>query len=289
MPLYTLGLGQFIFTSKDRTRTGLNSWTVSKVVRKSQSQFSCTMPVLALVASPWSGVTRSLGIHRQKNLKSGQRRFKASELDLRNSDVGFLKQACLSCELDAKQRECLDVWLHSGSWPSEHQEVVGAVLLQKPRALQQLGNITNRESFLLWHAWGSPAPHLANPQWLLFDVLASTCFQQPLDHRAHVGQLKLAEQRSSWTMCLREEALQQLNDSLCSDGRALRDVLQGWGVESSRELTVFTSLAPVVFLTVRGKWPVLADMVRCTEQQVRRPRGALFSVARVIAVQYRER
>ena len=42
-----------------------------------------------------------------------------------------------------------------------------------------------------------------------------------------------------------------------------------------KDFVVFTSLAPIVFLTVRNRWPVLADLARCTPQLLRNPQGGV--------------
>lgn len=222
--------------------------------------------VIVLLATPWAGVTRSAGQHRHKELHSGRRRFKASELQLRASDVAHIREACRSCRVSEEQLQCLDVWAQTGSWPSDSQLTVGALLLCKPRAFKHMGDLRDPESFLLWHAWGCPLPHLTKPQWLLFDVVKSCCFVEPLDHRPYANQLKQAEQRTSWTVRLPPEALHQLYDSICLDGNRCDEHFLDWvdwgKQRESSEFTVFTTLAPLVLLASHGRWPVLADMAR---------------------------
>ena len=72
-------------------------------------------------------------------------------------------------------------------------------------------------------------PHTDEPQWLLFDVADGVSFQQGLHHQAYVGQIKQAEQRSSWTVRLPMASLQELQNTLCADGRAFSEQLRDWG------------------------------------------------------------
>ena len=231
--------------------------------------------VIALLSTPFSGTTRQDGRRRFAARKEGRRRFKASDLELRSSDVDFLADACHSCGLDAAQKQRVDAWAKTGAWKTEAQLTVGAVLLAKPRGLQHMGQISGRSAAALWHSWGSPLPHLDRPQWLIFEVVASVAFLQPLDHRAFALSVKQAEQRSSWTIRLPAKEREQLQETLCTNGDTCLDNMVQWGLENLElaEYTVFTSLAPVVFLMMRGKFNILADMARFTPKLRRNPRG----------------
>ena len=119
-----------------------------------------------------------------------------------------------------------------------------------------------------------PRPHYANPQLLLFEVVHSICFQQQMDFRAFATNMKVSEQRSSWTVRLPQEVLQQLHQAMCCSGRPCQTHFQEWGVpDGQAEFPVFTSLGPIVLLVARDKWHTLADLPRCAPELLRRPRG----------------
>ena len=231
-------------------------------------------PVIVLLASPWAGLTRSSGRHRHAALREGHRRYKASELELRNSDVQFIQEACAPLLEHPVQKTKLESWVRTGTWPSEVQCTVGALLLSKPTGFRHLGQLQDRETFALWHSWGCPAPHLQQPQWLLFQVLDSVCFTETLDHQACVCFAKQAEQRSAWTVRLPMAQVEKLHSTRCSNGKICEEVFVEWGMENpQQEFTVFTTLSPLVFLTARKRWRVLADIARCTPKQLRNPQG----------------
>ena len=177
--------------------------------------------------------------------------------------------------MSARDKEMCKSWAASGSWPGEIQLTIGAALLKgQPRALQDLGCLQSRDEFAVWHAWGSPAPHHCKPQWFLFDVVEAVRFQIGLDHRPFVQQLRLAEQRSSWTVHLSKDGAATLENMLTLDGRTCAEVFLAWGVEIMPEYhTVFTTLGPLVQLVASGYWGVLADVARTTIAITRRFMG----------------
>ena len=235
------------------------------------------MMVVVLLATPWVGATRSAGKHRHKALVEGHARFKASELQLRASDVERIESAMRTCRLSDQDTSHFNQWLQNGTWPAENQLTVGAVRLQPARPLKHMGILSQREDYILWHAWGSPNVHALQPQWLLFDVLDATSFNAPMDHRVFANNLKIAVDRSSWTVRLSDEALQVLLAAPCTDGRSCAESFQEWGVPPDQhEFVVFTSLHPLVVLIQRTKWHVLADVCRCAPDLLRRPRGCLL-------------
>ena len=105
--------------------------------------------------------------------------------------------------------------------------------------------------------------HQQNPQWLLFDIAASLCFNREVDHRAFATNLKIAEQRTSWSVRLSPQAAQDLGAMVCLDGRSCSEHFDAWGVSAEqREFPVFTALGPVIYLVAHGKWHTLADLPR---------------------------
>ena len=226
---------------------------------------------VALLATPWA---RLAGRHLQRSFLGQQRKYKASEDQLRASDVSFISDSLQSLPLSVEEQQSFNGWLQTGIWPNEKQCVIGAVCLRRPLGLQHMGVLDNQEKIVLWHAWGCPRPHYANPQLLLFEVVRSICFQQQGDFRAFATNMKVSEQRSSWTIRLPQEVLQQLHQAMCCSGRPCQTHFQEWGVpDGQAEFPVFTSLGPIVLLVARDKWHTLADLPRCTPELLRRPRG----------------
>lgn len=142
-----------------------------------------------------------------------------------------------------------------------------------------MGELRSREDFALWHAWGRPMPHHQHPPLLLFDVLDSVRFVNSHDFRAYTERLRVAEQRSAWTLHLPESVCSTLEESPCTDGRTCRQCFREWGVEAGcRQHAVFTSLGPVVHLISFKQWHVLADIPRCTTRLMRTPKGVVLQM-----------
>ena len=228
-------------------------------------------PVVVLLATPWAAQPRQKGRSRLAGTSS---LCKASDFLIRASDVDYIKQAAESCQFAGEDRELLKTWEQLGVWTVPHQSTLGLACLKKPKPLRHMGCLEKREDFILWHAWGSPSRHDQHPQWLLFDVHDAACFTAKLDHRVYTTSLKVAEQRSSWTITLSEDALAMLHAARCIDGRSCLDCFREWGVpEDQRSFVVFTSFGPVALLVAHKKWHSLGDVCRCTTELLRRPRG----------------
>ena len=230
--------------------------------------------VIVLLSTPWAGQKQQAGQARER-WQQGQRRYKASDFQLRGSDVAYIMDKAMSCDLGGRLSDLFQKWQASGSWQDSSQLVIGAAKLQKPRGLQNMGELRSREDFLLWHAWGRPLPHEQFPQMLFFEVLESVCFVEEHDLQVFATRLRVAEQRSSWVARLSDAAQHSLQHAACTDGRSFQQCLREWGVVAdAKEHVVFTSLGPLVHLVSRGRWHVLADMARCTRQLLRKPKGA---------------
>ena len=227
--------------------------------------------VVALLATPYTPQGR-LKKDRQKD---SNRRFKAESVSLRHSDLRYILDAVRASQsLPAQQKSPIDVWAEKGIWAGCSLQTVGAVRLCRPRRFQDIGQCRSREDFVLWHAWGSPAPHATSPQWLLFDVVDAVGFSEPFDHRPFVSHLRVAEQRTSWSVHLSAGAVADLRNAKCTDDRSFNSWLLDWAVQPDQAAyPVFTSLPPIVFLVAQRRWHTLADIPRCTQQLLRRPRG----------------
>ena len=218
-------------------------------------------PVVVLLATPWAVQPRQ----KAARSSSTSSRYKASDFHIRASDVDYIKQAAESCQFSREDQELFKTWEQLGTWRVPHQSTLGIDCLKKPRPLRHMGCLETLEQFILWHAWGSPSIHEQRPQWLLFDVHDAACFTAKLDHRVYTTSLKVAEQRSSWTMTLSEDGLAMLHAARCIDGRSCLDCFRAWGVpEDQRSFVVFTSFGPVALLVAHKKWHSLGDACRCT-------------------------
>ena len=227
--------------------------------------------VVALLATPIISEKRP----KKDSKKDGNRRFKAESAALRNSDLSYLMDAVEACSgLSAAHRGALKQWSKKGRWTGDTLQTIGAVQLRKPCSLVDLGQCRSREDFVLWHAWGSPAPHSSFPNFMFFDIVDAVCFQNGIDRRPFVSSLRVAEQRTAWTVHLSEEALSDLKKAICVDGSVFEQCLLRWTAPLDQAAyPVFASLPPIVFLAARRRWHRLADIPRCTAQLLRRPRG----------------
>ena len=183
--------------------------------------------VIVLLSTPWAGQKQQAGQARER-WQQGQRRYNASDFQLRGSDVAYIMDKAMSCDLGGRLSDLFQKWQASGSWQDSSQLVIGAAKLQKPRGLQNMGELRSREDFLLWHAWGRPLPHEQFPQMLFFEVLESVCFVEEHDLQVFATRLRVAEQRSSWVARLSDAAQQSLQHAACTDGRSFQRRLREW-------------------------------------------------------------
>ena len=226
-----------------------------------------------LLATPFASQTHQ-DRRAQDEWREGKRRFKASDFQLRKSDVAFVMDAAGSCNFSPDVLQLLRKWKTEGSWQSPQQLIIGAARLSKPKGLRNMGDLQTREEFVLWHAWGRPLPHTESPQFLLFKVLDAVCFKEPLDFQVYITRLRLAEQRTSWVVHLPDVQVLSLLQSVCTNGHSFLPVLESWGMPTdARSHVVFSSLGPLVHLVAHRKWRVLADMARCTTQLLAKPKG----------------
>ena len=237
--------------------------------------------VVVLVSTPFA-VRNKQNADRINAVGQAESRaiFKASDFRLRASDVNYIVELFSSCRFKEPVQHAFDHWKKSGFWTEPGLQVIGAAKLRLPRGLRNMGTLASREDFVLWHAWGRPSPHEAHPQMLLFHVVDSTCFEEPLDFRAYSSSLRVAEQRTSWVVNLPEAQLSMLKASGCNRARSFEECLQQWGVRNiPKSFVVFTSLGQILHLLVRQKWAVLPDMARCTPRLIRFPKGGQGSLS----------
>ena len=73
-------------------------------------------------------------------LKEGRRRYTASDLDLRSADLQFLLSSCHDCGLAPLQENKVATWAKTGTWSSDVQVTIGAVLLRQAARLSAYGS-----------------------------------------------------------------------------------------------------------------------------------------------------
>ena len=76
---------------------------------------------VALLATPWA---RLAGRHLQRSFLGQQRKYKASEDQLRASDVSFISDSLQSLPLSVEEQQSFNGWLQTGIWPNEQQCVI---------------------------------------------------------------------------------------------------------------------------------------------------------------------
>ena len=71
------------------------------------------------------------------------------------------------------------------------------------------------------------------------EVVHSICFQQQMDFRAFATNIKVSEQRSSWTIRLPQEVLQQLHQAMCCSGRPCQTLFRNGACQTVRQSFLF--------------------------------------------------
>ena len=162
-------------------------------------------------------------------------------VDLKKELIADLLRPFLGTCLDKASKFAFEMWVQSGAWQQEGDgdrtlDAIGCALLKSPPIpLDSFVAMQSKHFWVLWHAWGSPAPRDTFPPLMFFEVADAVRFCEPIDITALCCRAGTARYQSCWTIDVPEASAIQMLSQQCCRGlaplqrRSLTEFMGGLG------------------------------------------------------------